>query len=586
MSNGSMKVSSRLTLGFGAVVALLVVIAAVGVWRLAEVNTAMDVALNDRVPKVDKMEEVSFMSMDNARIVRNIVLIADEKGKASNKVLYDKNNAAAEEILETLQKSVHNPTAIELIADTRAKRAAYSDYSKEVIQLGLAGKTDEATTVLYGDGYKTQAAFFAALRKLVDHEKQLVRESTEASHASYLSARAVIIGLGVLACALAAVIAFTITRSLTRELGGEPSTAASLATAVAQGDLRARIATRDGDNASLMAQLKAMQESLVRVVSTVRQGADGVATASAQIAQGNSDLSGRTEQQASALQETAASMEQLSSTVRQNADNARQANQLAMSASTVAVQGGEVVSRVVDTMKGINDSSKKIADIISVIDGIAFQTNILALNAAVEAARAGEQGRGFAVVASEVRSLAGRSAEAAKEIKKLIIDSVERVEQGTALVDQAGITMTEVVGSIRRVTDIVGEISAASHEQASGVAQIGDAVTQMDQATQQNAALVEEMAASAASLESQARELVQAVAVFNLSQEGGAVAAPPRAVAPTPRAAPVRQIAPARATADKPAKSVKVAAPARPRGAVVALVPAAAAAGGGDWESF
>jgi methyl-accepting chemotaxis protein len=266
--------------------------------------------------------------------------------------------------------------------------------------------------------------------------------------------------------------------------------------------------------------LKAALERMQAAVSSVRSGASGMETASAEIASGNQDLSNRTEQTASNLQRTASNMELLTNIVKQSADSARQANQLAMSASTVAVKGGEVVGQVVETMKGINDSSKKIADIISVIDGIAFQTNILALNAAVEAARAGEQGRGFAVVASEVRSLAGRSAEAAKEIKTLINASVERVEQGSALVDQAGVTMTEVVSSIRRVTDLMGEISAASNEQSSGVSQVGEAVTQMDHATQQNAALVEEMAAAASSLKSQAQELVQTVAVFKLGNEG------------------------------------------------------------------
>lgn len=270
----------------------------------------------------------------------------------------------------------------------------------------------------------------------------------------------------------------------------------------------------------LMAALGDMQGALSKVVSTVRGNAESVATASAQIAQGNHDLSQRTEEQASALEETAASMEQLGTTVKQNADNARQANQLSLSASSVAVQGGEVVSEVVQTMKGINDSSRRIAEIIGVIDGIAFQTNILALNAAVEAARAGEQGRGFAVVASEVRSLAQRSAGAAKEIKTLITASVEQVEQGTVLVDKAGITMQEVVSSIRRVTDIMGEISSASSEQSAGVSQVGEAVSQMDQTTQQNAALVEESAAAAASLKSQAELLVQAVAQFKLSERG------------------------------------------------------------------
>jgi methyl-accepting chemotaxis protein len=298
--------------------------------------------------------------------------------------------------------------------------------------------------------------------------------------------------------------------------------ASAAAQALAQGDLSVELQIDQHDEiGQLMASMNKIGSELTGVIHSVRQGSENVATASAEIAQGNHDLSARTESQASALEETAASMEQLGSTVRQNADNAKQANQLAQSASTVAVKGGEVVAQVVDTMKGINDSSKKISDIISVIDGIAFQTNILALNAAVEAARAGEQGRGFAVVASEVRSLAGRSAEAAKEIKSLIGASVERVEQGTALVDQAGTTMSEVVSSIKRVTDIMGEISAASSEQSAGVAQVGEAVTQMDQATQQNAALVEEMAAAASSLKSQAEELVQTVSVFKIKGVSG-----------------------------------------------------------------
>jgi methyl-accepting chemotaxis protein len=304
--------------------------------------------------------------------------------------------------------------------------------------------------------------------------------------------------------------------SVWRAVGGEPAKAAAIARAVTQGDLSVHVDVQQGDRTSIMAALGQMRVALSSIVSQVRSSSDNIATGSSEISQGNHDLSHRTEQQASSLEETAAAMEELSATVKQNADNARQANQLALGASTVAIRGGEVVGQVVHTMKGINDSSKKIADIISVIDGIAFQTNILALNAAVEAARAGEQGRGFAVVASEVRSLAGRSADAAKEIKGLITASVERVAQGTVLVDQAGATMTEVVSSIKRVTDIMGEISSASVEQSAGVAQVGEAITQMDEATQQNAALVEESAAAAESLSSQAEQLVQAVAVFTL----------------------------------------------------------------------
>jgi len=380
-------------------------------------------------------------------------------------------------------------------------------------------------------------------------------------------------------------LSFALERLVLRPVGGNPEDAAAIASRVAQGDLSQAIALRSGDASSMMAQLQRMQESLVSLVSNVRQGSEGLATASAEIAQGNNDLSARTEQQASALEQTAASMEELGATVKQNADNARQANQLAQSASTVAVRGGEVVAQVVDTMKGINDSSRKIADIISVIDGIAFQTNILALNAAVEAARAGEQGRGFAVVASEVRSLAGRSAEAAKEIKNLISVSVERVEQGTALVDQAGITMTEVVGSIKRVTDLMGEISSASDEQAQGVAQVGEAVMQMDQVTQQNAALVEEMAAAASSLKSQAEELVQTVAVFNLGgQEHAAFGV--TASYREPARAPLKLAAktPARPPASRAVTPPKLAAP-RPAKTVIAKK-ASPAGSSDDWETF
>ena len=320
--------------------------------------------------------------------------------------------------------------------------------------------------------------------------------------------------LGVVLVLLTAGVLYWLVRSMvTRPL----LSASGAAREIARGDLTIRIDNqRDDEIGRLVASMNDIGSGLTRVVHSVRVGAESLATASAEIAQGNQDLSARTESQASALEQTAASMEELSAQVKHNADNARQANQLAAEASTVAARGGEVVGNVVITMQAINDASKKISDIISVIDGIAFQTNILALNAAVEAARAGEQGRGFAVVASEVRSLAGRSAEAAKEIKNLINASVERVDQGTVLVDQAGTTMAKVVQAIRKVTDLVGEISLASNEQAAGVAQVGEAVVQMDQVTQQNAALVEEMAAAASSLKSQASELVQTVAVFKL----------------------------------------------------------------------
>jgi methyl-accepting chemotaxis protein len=348
---------------------------------------------------------------------------------------------------------------------------------------------------------------------------------------------------------------------LRRQLGGDPAEVVAMANTMASGDLSVQIDTRRAAEGSVVAAIGTMRDKLVGLIGQVRGSADSISTASAEIATGNMDLSGRTEQQASALEETSASMEQLGSTVRQNADNARQANQLALDASAVAMKGGDVVGKVVDTMKGINDSSKKIADIISVIDGIAFQTNILALNAAVEAARAGEQGRGFAVVASEVRSLAQRSADAAKEIKALINASVERVEHGTQLVDQAGATMTEIVGAIDKVTGIVGEISTASAEQSAGVSQVGDAIAQMDQATQQNAALVEESAAAAESLKGQARQLVDAVATFKLNRNEApaAGAATPAHVARGAEAKPVAVDVAPRAAASKATPAVSTA---------------------------
>ncbi len=380
--------------------------------------------------------------------------------------------------------------------------------------------------------------------------------------------------------------------------------AAGMAIRVRDGDLVATVDNNVRDEFSpLLSALNDMQASLIRVVSTVRMNAESVATASAEIAQGNNDLSSRTEQQATALEETAASMEQLGATVRHNADNAKQASQLAMKASSVAVVGGNVVTQVVETMKGINDSSRKIADIIGVIDGIAFQTNILALNAAVEAARAGEQGRGFAVVAGEVRSLAQRSADAAKEIKGLINASVERVGHGTLLVDKAGETMAEVVSSIKRVTDIVGEISSASQEQSMGVQQVGQAVMQMDQATQQNAALVEQSAAAADTLKVQALTLVEAVAVFQLP--GGrsvnflhSVAVKRATSMPAPTRVPLRKpvalagasasrmTAPPKSAAQFPATRPSAAALASPKSPAPSPAPKAVASGGDDWESF
>jgi methyl-accepting chemotaxis protein-1 (serine sensor receptor) len=423
--------------------------------------------------------------------------------------------------------------------------------------------------------------------KLLDEagDKLTAAGAAAASQADAAGKRATLISLALMlvVCTASLVGAVLFSKTITRPIGR----AVDVARAVAAGDLSQQFDARGKDEvAMLLMALKDMQSSLVKVVGDVRGNAESVATASAQISQGNTDLSQRTEEQASALQQTAATMEELGTTVKQNADNAQQANQLAQAASTVAIKGGEVVGQVVGTMKGISESSKKIADIIGTIDGIAFQTNILALNAAVEAARAGEQGRGFAVVASEVRSLAQRSAEAAKEIKSLISDSTERVEQGTALVDQAGQTMGEVVSSIRRVTDIMGEISSASVEQSNGVAQVGQAISQMDQVTQQNAALVEESAAAADSLKSQAGTLVQVVSVFKL-EHGEQLRTAPAAAAPQDWSAADRR-GPARAkNVTRPAFGKKAATPQAAAQPAKAAEPAPQKTGTNDeWASF
>ena len=413
---------------------------------------------------------------------------------------------------------------------------------------------------------------------------------TDTVQSTFLKRLAQAGGITALLALLLLAVSWIIAHSIFRQLGAEPAQLNAITHSIANGDLTVEIPpTRD--NNSVTHGIRAMRDSIAHIVHDVRQGAESVATASSEIAQGNHDLSGRTESQASALEQTAASMEQLGSTVRQNADSAQQANQLALSATQVAEQAGGVVGQVVHTMRDIDASSHKIADIIGVIDGIAFQTNILALNAAVEAARAGEQGRGFAVVAGEVRLLAGRSAEAAKEIKTLISDSVARVEQGSALADKAGTTMTEVVSAIRRVTDIMGEISAASREQSAGVAQVGEAITQMDQATQQNAALVEEMAAAASGLNTQALQLVNTVATFRTGAQGAAAPAPHAASAVSsasmPTARPPVRPAP-RPAAPAPAVRSHATPPAAPKAALAPppARPAPPAATSDEWESF
>jgi methyl-accepting chemotaxis protein len=514
---GRLGVGTQLMAGFAAVLVFTCALGGVAILGLSKVNTQAS-SLEERwmygVGHLAKMRTALAESRD----VEVKHSRTDDKSYHSE---YEEKMALAnKELAASLAayKAVvgTDKAELDLMAKLDKGWAAYSKAQQTVVALGRDKKQVDAADISDGLGSTAFDDTMGALAGLNKFGFEGGKAAAADVHAVYRNAKLVVAALLGAALFLGLGLAWVITRHLLRQLGGEPNVAASVLAAVAEGDLSTHVPLRTGDTTSLMACLAAMQRSLSDTVSQVRSGSEGVATASSQIAQGNQDLSGRTEQQASALQQTAATMDELGSTVRNNADNARQANQLALGASTVAVKGGEVVGKVVETMKGINQSSKKIADIISVIDGIAFQTNILALNAAVEAARAGEQGRGFAVVAAEVRSLAQRSAEAAKEIKSLISASVERVDRGTELVGEAGHTMDEIVAAIRRVSDIVGEISSASVEQSSGVSQVGQAVTQMDHATQQNAALVEESAAAAESLRQQAQALVQAVAVFKL----------------------------------------------------------------------
>ncbi len=587
-----LNLGPRLGVAFAAVIAIAAVVVGIGINRLGVVTDEIVLIGNDRVPKVQQLSEITDDVNLIARELRNAIIFSDpQKINASLETAI----AARERIAKTLTALAPTITSDEdkkALAAVMAARDAYRPKQDRFIET-VRGDKESAIAMLESDLRPAQLAYIEALDKLEEMEIALINDAAREGEQQYKQARALMLALLVAMAAIGGLLGWWITRSIT----GPILAAVNVAERVAEGDLGSRIDVKGQDEtARLLAALKRMNEALVRIVSTVRNSSDSIATGSAEIASGNADLSQRTEEQASALEETAASMEQLGSTVKQNADNARQANQLAMSASSVAIQGGEVVGQVVDTMKGINDSSRKIADIISVIDGIAFQTNILALNAAVEAARAGEQGRGFAVVASEVRSLAQRSADAAKEIKSLITASVERVEQGTVLVDRAGSTMEEVVTSIRRVTDIMGEISSASTEQSQGVNQVSEAVGQMDRVTQQNAALVEQSAAAADSLKQQAQQLVSAVAVFKLGNEGTAPVAVPAVkhhtpAVPAPAIAPVSAVkverrGPNRATnVTRPDFSSRKPAAAAPS-PVATPEPAARTGTTDEWESF
>ncbi len=514
MNIGNLKIGVRLGIGFGLLIVMMIaltVIATVGFNQVGEINARI---IEKDWVKADAANVIAATTQANAKSTLELLITTDASQMAKLKDQIGVNKKNIDVAFATLDKLIYRPEGRALLTQLSELRGKYVASFRQVIQLVEEGKRDQATNLMLIETAPALAALQGPIFGLTDLQKNIVIGSSDEVKENISTDRSLMLILGGLGLVFGIGFAYWITRSITVPM----KEAVQIAQTVASGNLSTQIEVRTRDECGQLLQaLQDMNDSLVKIVQQVRGGAEGMATATSQIAAGNLDLSSRTEEQASALEETAASMEELAATVKQNYESGKHANQLAGSASEVAVKGGAVVSQVVHTMEAINVSSRKIADIIGVIDAIAFQTNILALNAAVEAARAGEQGRGFAVVASEVRSLAGRSATAAKEIKTLIGASVDNVNDGCKLVEQAGSTMDEIVVSVRRVADIMGEITAASQDQSAGIDQINQAMTQMDQVTQSNAALVEEAAAASQSLEHQANSMVNVVSVFKLA---------------------------------------------------------------------
>ncbi len=576
----NMTVRTRLLSGFLLVVLLGAVVAVIGIASMARMNAQARQAYSDDLLGISASKEANINLIYMTRAMRNMLLTSSAEDKAKYARVADEARKTMLERIAVARPLFRSAEAKTLFVELDKGLADYEAGRQQVIKLAAGERPEEkAAAITYALGPLSKIVNYAddKLTQIGVTKEKIAAESAAASDQEYTDTRTLMIVLVLVSVGASIGLGLWITRVLTRQLGGEPAYAVEAAGAIAAGELSNPIHTGNGDQSSLLFAMEAMRKSLVKIVGEVRSGTDTIATASNQIAAGNLDLSSRTEEQASSLEETASSMEELTSTVKQNADNARQANQLAVSASEVALKGGSVVAEVVDTMASINASSKKIVDIIGVIDGIAFQTNILALNAAVEAARAGEQGRGFAVVATEVRNLAQRSAAAAKEIKTLINDSVDKVDAGGKLVDQAGVTMADIVQSITRVTDIMSEIASASMEQTMGIEQINSAIAQMDEVTQQNAALVEQAAAAAGSLQDQAAALAEVVSVFKLGYDTAA----PAARAPMRKSPAGRLVArPAPGAAPNPTKAAL--APATPAARRPALSNSAAE----DWEEF
>ncbi len=514
-----MSVSARLAIAFAMMICMLIVGAGMGLASLWGLNQKIEAQSRVRTPSLILAGRLEVSILRATRRMRNVLIVSDaDKVKAELAAIRADQQVRAR-LAADLGRLVTSAAARELLQSINKAAQAYGTSESAFLRFGEDGNLEAARTELLERATPAEDRYVEAIGKFAGAVADESKGSSIDATATYESSRNMMAVLSALAIVLAAVVAWLFSRRLRIQLGGEPTYAAQVASSIAHGDLSMSVQARSDDNSSLLHAMGQMTVSLRQLVGEVANRARVVAETSGQIAQGNVDLSQRTEEQASTLEETASSMEELTSTVLQNAESAKQANQLAVGASEVARRGGHAVGQVVSTMTAISESSRKIADIIAVIDSIAFQTNILALNAAVEAARAGEQGRGFAVVAAEVRNLAQRSAAAAKEIKALIGDSVDKVDAGTRLVDAAGKTMDEIVGSVKGVTDLIAEIAAASQEQSSGIAQVNQAVTQMEQVVQQNASLVEEATAATESMKDQADALLQTVSRFKLGEQ-------------------------------------------------------------------